>query len=245
MHAPRWLYGKQHSELDQALRALGPLAAMVRFSKVIAPTVPVFSTWLESLRDGKIIRPLTDLSMAPVPLAFIVDLIAEVGMARRAGTFQASGARDITYAEAGRVAAEQLGASQDLVRPTTTAELGLNIGWQPPYTTLDMTETEEAFGMTAPTIEQAMAALAPRQPAVIMSWLTIDPGNNSQEPVRLKMANSLTSIPRTISGADGYWVGSLMQGDDLQRLTGEIDRLFLQRIAQAAPDRVALFPAKE
>ena len=71
--------------------------------------------------------------MAPVPLSFIVDLIAEVGRARRAGTFQASGARDITYAEAGRVAAEQLGASQDLVRPATTAELGLNIGWQPSY----------------------------------------------------------------------------------------------------------------
>lgn len=159
-YGPHSLYGEQHRESDEALLKRGETLGIVRFSKVITPLVSVFDSWIENWANGKPVRPLTDLCMAPIALPFIIELVGRVGMTRRPGVFQASGDKDVSYAKAASLAAVHLGVPERLVRPATIKELGLSIGWQPRHTTLDMTETTQVFQMAPPTIEQAVEAMA-------------------------------------------------------------------------------------
>lgn len=166
-HSPLTQYGRQQGASEKGLLAIGSNVAVVRFAKVLSPTLPVFGGWLQALAAGEPIRPLIDLTMAPLPRPFIVELIGRVGMARRTGMFQASGAADIPYSEAGRILVEQVGLPATLCRPATAEELGIQLLPSLRHTTLDMTESRNAFSIEPPTIEEAMRFLASNfQPAM-------------------------------------------------------------------------------
>ncbi len=159
-HSPLTQYGRQQGASEKGLLALGSNAAVVRFAKVLSPTLPVFGGWLQSLAAGNPIRPLIDLTMAPLPRPLIVELIGRVGLARRTGMFQASGAADVPYSEAGRILVEQIGLPATLCQPATAKELGIHLLPSLRHTTLDMTESREVFGIEPPSIEEAMGFLA-------------------------------------------------------------------------------------
>jgi dTDP-4-dehydrorhamnose reductase len=160
-YRPQILYGEQHRELDERLMGLGIGAAIVRFAKVMAPQVPIFDSWIEAWSRNQVVRPLKDLSLAPISLPFIVELIARAGLTRESGIFQASGDQDVSYAQACLAAAGCLDVSRELVRPATVEELGLKLDWHPLHTTLDMTETTRLFRVTPPTIDDVVKVLAP------------------------------------------------------------------------------------
>ena len=159
-HSPLTQYGRQQGASEKGLLAIGGNVAVVRFAKVLSPTLPVFGDWLRMLAAGESIRPLIDLTMAPTPRPLVVDLIGRVGMSRRTGMFQASGAIDVPYSEAGRILVEQIGLPAAFCRPATSQELGVRLLPSLRHTTLDMTESRDAFGIEPPTIEEAMSFLA-------------------------------------------------------------------------------------
>ena len=165
-HSPASRYGEQQSRAEKGIMGFPERSAVVRFTKVVSHRLPIFGSWLRDLAAGRPIRPLSDLRMAPLPHKFIVELIARVGLSRKPGLFQVSGAADVPYAEAGRLLVEALGLSQDLCLPGTSEELGITLLSPPRYTTLDMGATEAAFGVSAPNIRVTMAYLAAQSKSI-------------------------------------------------------------------------------
>ncbi len=149
-------YARQKAEVEQALLALGDQAAILRMTKVIPPASPLVTGWITSLRAGRPIRPLSDLMLAPIPLAGLIDALARVGLEGGGGIYQVTGAEDISYAEfAARIAA-RFGCPAELVQPATAAELGIRLEAQPPHTTLDPARARREFGIVPFALDETL-----------------------------------------------------------------------------------------
>jgi dTDP-4-dehydrorhamnose reductase len=160
LHNPVTEYGRQFSEADRLVRQLGTHSAVLRFSKAVGPELPLFRGWLDALTHNKKIWPLRDLTMAPVSCPYIVDLLCRMGLAAIPGTFNVSSDRDISFADAAKLLAHQLGVPETLVESTTMVELGIDPNARRIHATLDMSETITRFGIGPQKVEDAIAYLA-------------------------------------------------------------------------------------
>ena len=64
--------------------------------------MPLITGWIDCLPRGEPIRPFSDLMIAPLSMAIVTDALAKIVEGRHGGIFQASGARDVSYAEVAR-----------------------------------------------------------------------------------------------------------------------------------------------
>jgi dTDP-4-dehydrorhamnose reductase len=154
-------YGRQKADVEQRLLALDGATCILRLTKVVQPDMPLLRGWCESLREGRPIHPFTDMVMAPIPLSFVVEAIQRLGEERLTGIFQASGAKDVTFAEVAYHIAERIGAPKDLVQPISVSAAGLPPEAAPLHTTLDATALRAALGLAPPdvwtTIDSALS----------------------------------------------------------------------------------------
>ncbi|MFO0967403.1 MAG: sugar nucleotide-binding protein [Gemmataceae bacterium] len=152
---PQSEYGRQKAELERRLLELGAGVAVVRFTKILEPHVPLFEQWKTELRQGHVIEPFSDMVQAPVPLAFAVRSLASVAEERRSGFFHVSGERDMSYAEMGLAAAHAVGAKPSLVRPKRAVDSGIAPENLPKHTTL-CTRSLDRLGLRAPEVERTV-----------------------------------------------------------------------------------------
>jgi dTDP-4-dehydrorhamnose reductase len=150
---PTTEYGRQKAAAEAAMPAE---AAILRLSKVVSATLPLFAGWSRDLAAGRPITPFSDLMMAPVPVELVVKVIARLIDERRSGLFHLTGARDVNYVEAARVLAETLGCDPGLVQSRTA-----NVGVVPvPYTALDMSLERSLWGLAPPEPDAVLRQLA-------------------------------------------------------------------------------------
>ena len=155
-YAPQTEYGRQKAETEARLRQL-PGTCVVRFTKVLGRAAPLLLGWIAALRRGEVIRPFSDMPMAPVPLDFAADALVAVAEQRVEGIVQVSAEKDITYAEAARFVADFVGCPPELIQPVTVAESGAAIEYVPAHTTLDTARLERELGLVPPPLWTAIA----------------------------------------------------------------------------------------
>jgi dTDP-4-dehydrorhamnose reductase len=151
--APVSEYGCQKARTEAALERLmatGAPVSILRLSKIVSPDMPLVHGWTRALRSGEAIRAFTDMTMAPVETALVVQAIAALMNARARGIFQLTGPADVTYADVARHIARQVGADATLVEPVPAASAGMPDGATPRHTTLDSSALNRNFGITAP-----------------------------------------------------------------------------------------------
>jgi dTDP-4-dehydrorhamnose reductase len=165
--SPRTEYGRQKAEVERRLQALGDKASVVRLTKVLQPGMPLLKGWKEELQSKRAIRPFADMTMAPVPLSFVVDVLRRLILWRLPGVIQVSGSHDVSYAEVAFYLAQRVGADQALVQPTTAREAGFNCH-VPKFTSLDRSRLRDRLGFEAAGV-----------------WLTIDQALNESARKRL------------------------------------------------------------
>lgn len=153
---PQTEYGRQKVQAEERLLHLGGEVAVVRFAKVIAPDMPLLSSWARDLIAGKVIYPFSDGVMAPVSTSFVVDLLIRVLAQRLTGIIQASARDDISYETAARYIAAKLAADARLVEPIFSKQAGVAPG--PRHTTLDTSRLAEV-GLEAPPPTHALDQL--------------------------------------------------------------------------------------
>jgi dTDP-4-dehydrorhamnose reductase len=149
---PQTEYGCQKVEAEAQLLAWEEQIAIVRFSKVLSPDMPLFQGWIRDLKAGKVIHPFSDMVMAPVSLAFAVKVLLEVTERRVLGIFHVSAMQDVSYAAAAQYIACKLGADMELVQPTSYRESG--VGFAPLNTSLDSSRLVD-LGLRAPHAKDA------------------------------------------------------------------------------------------
>jgi dTDP-4-dehydrorhamnose reductase len=145
---PQHEYGRQKADAEAQLLDLGNSTAVIRFSKIIAPDMPLLRGWIADMRAGKSVYPFSDAVMAPLSVAFATELICRVATSKRAGVTQASASNDISYAGAAKYIATKIRADMNLVKPVSCKNAGISAF--PDHTTLDTMELQE-LGLEAPS----------------------------------------------------------------------------------------------
>lgn len=163
--SPMTEYGRQKAEAERRIRSLGDSAAIVRFTKILEPSVPLFSQWSAALKAGQAIQPFNDMRIAPVPLSSALAAIQRISQQRRSGIYHVSGTRDISYAEIGYLAAQTVGASPNLVQPVSAYSTRRVHEYIPPHTTLNIDSLRAVPGMAPPpdvewTVSNSLAKCA-------------------------------------------------------------------------------------
>lgn len=148
--SPQTEYGRQKAAAERGVLSCGESTAIVRFTKVLEPNPPLFSSWIEAMRNGKEIHPFSDMTMAPVPVALAAEGLHRVAQARSPGVFQMSADKDISYEQAARHLARGIAVSEDLVQPSMAGKSGLVPGSLPLHTTLDTIRFRDEFGIAPP-----------------------------------------------------------------------------------------------
>ena len=146
-------YGRQKLALEHGLLALGERVAIIRLSKVIAPNNALFSGWRRDLLSGQVIRPFSDMAVAPVSLPFAVAAVHHIARARDAGLHQISAAADASYADLANHMAAVLQAPAGLVCPRSVA--GTHVGFWPKFAALDCSALAR-LGFVAPPAFKAV-----------------------------------------------------------------------------------------
>jgi len=152
---PSTEYGRQKARVEAALLALGS-TAVLRLSKVVGPATEPFASWVRKLRRGEAIEAFADKVCAPVTLDDAVTLLVAIGRDRLEGLFQASALRDLSYAEAAAILADQVGAGGRLVRVVSGRDRGVPDVFRPGHTTLDASRLKMALNWSPPEPEKAL-----------------------------------------------------------------------------------------
>lgn len=155
--APKTEYGCQKAKAEKELLQLGSRVAVVRFSKIIDPSVKLFKDWCCSLRMGKAIHPFSDVLLSPVPLWFAIDVLRCVVDKKICGIIQVSAPEEISYEALARYLARKLGADSSLVVPIVNN--GAKHAFQQPHTTLDISRLQYELNMVPPNIWDAVEVL--------------------------------------------------------------------------------------
>ncbi len=145
-------YGRQKAEAERRISQWGDSVAIVRLTKILGETVPLFSQWSEALLNGNSIHPFSDMYMAPVPASCAMEVIHLVANRRLSGILQVSGCRDTSYAEAALLGAKLLGVDQSLVKPVPVTKSGSYTEPVPSHTTLNIDRLRSALRIEPPDV---------------------------------------------------------------------------------------------
>ncbi len=149
-------YGRQKAEVESRLSGS---AHIVRFTKILAPQMPLITGWVEQLKNKKVIHPFSDMVLSPIPIDFASEIMLKIAHTKQFGTWHISGEKDITYERLARYLAEKMGISQRYVQPVKAEDSGLEFESIPKYTTLDILRIKKEFGLTPPNIWDTIDSL--------------------------------------------------------------------------------------
>jgi dTDP-4-dehydrorhamnose reductase len=145
---PRSAYGQFKAEAEARLLDLGSLVSVLRLTKVLAPNAGVLSQWIAQLGDGKTVRALSDRRLSPLTVAHAVDAITDLIENGEGGIYHASGAADVSYADAARFVARGIGVASDRVEAVRAVEE--NETELMPFTSLATSRLSRLSGFVAP-----------------------------------------------------------------------------------------------
>ena len=149
---PQTEYGRQKAGAEKRLLALGEKVTILRLTKVLSRKDKLLNQWKSSLQHNKIIRPFSDMVLAPVSLVTVIELLVRLLTINVGGILQISGNEDVTYEAVARHLARQIGASPDLVQPTSLRESDPSLEYLPRHTTLDTSKVRRLLSIELPDV---------------------------------------------------------------------------------------------
>lgn len=155
-------YGAQKAKAEVALQALPGAEkrlAIVRLSKVIAPSEGLAVNFLRHFQAQQSCRAFDDLRMAPVSLRYVVDGLLALAFRCCPGVFHLSGRDELSYAEFARALARRVGVPSTLVETLSSQDAGVEVLFRPRFPALGMTRTHEVLGLAPESLEQVIDTL--------------------------------------------------------------------------------------
>lgn len=150
--SPTTAYGRSKAEAERGMIAMAGRPGMtapgvLRLSKVVEPGMPLLAGWIDRLRHRDEVLAARDMSLAPLPVAQVVEALRRMTGRRTAGIVQLASAAEISYVEAARHVARRIGASPDLVRPVDSVAAGFLKDQPPPHTLMDGSRAAAELGI--------------------------------------------------------------------------------------------------
>ena len=152
-------YGRLKANAERQLLSLGKSISVVRFTKVLGATIPLFEGWAKALKNDEAIHPFSDMVIAPVSIALAVDVLCRVGEVSLPGVLQVSGNKDITYKQVAMHIAEHIGCKSSLVQAIKFVEAYPDAEAAPTYTTLNTSRLRIELKIKPPNIWSLINAI--------------------------------------------------------------------------------------
>lgn len=161
--APITAYGVQKANCETELMDLPPTSfAILRLSKVLAPTSSPIRRWLRLMALEQTVRPFWDAVCSPVPLSRAIDALAWLGDHRLPGIYQLSATHDISYVQLAREAAAREGLNDGLIVPTSSVDAGYTGEAFPKNTTMDVSLLRLLTDIGAPDPFDCLNNISPK-----------------------------------------------------------------------------------
>ena len=164
-HCPIAEYGRQKAAAEAGVLALGPRSAVLRLSKVLAPSEALVRDWTKALGAKRPIRPYRDMYLAPVALDQVCRLVERLICERQPGIFHLSGDEDRPYTALAEGLARGLRADPGLIEPMSADAMVHPVEARPLYSSLDMSLEAERFDLPQPSFEETVGPLAATAPS--------------------------------------------------------------------------------
>lgn len=162
---PQTEYGRQKADAEKAVLELAG-GAVLRVSKILFPDDALIRGWRSELAAGRPIRALRNMVMSPIADDDASAALIEIGLSRLPGIFQLSADRDVSYFDTALDIAASLAADSGLIEGIDYKDLpvpgraGLAMErLAPQHTTLDVSRLTKEFGIEAPPVFEAVAAV--------------------------------------------------------------------------------------
>lgn len=153
-------YGRQKVDTERGVLALGDRAAVLRMSKVFAPRSGLLAMWADTLRSGGVIHPFSDLTLSPIPVSFVVEVLRRLVDSPSPGLWQISGSADVPYEQAARHVGRRLGISDVHIQSLEARQARPDIEAVPRFSSLDSSRVQSEFGLSAPDVWQTVSLAA-------------------------------------------------------------------------------------
>lgn len=153
---PLNLYGAQKAETEATLAETAGdnfSLAIVRPTKVLAPSTPLLVEWEAALARGTVICPHAWRSMAPLSVGWTTRAIATIAANRAAGIWHLSASEDVSFADFAKQWAASRGFPPHLIQPEERSDLS------PSRARIDMQATMQRFGLSSPTLDTVVSDL--------------------------------------------------------------------------------------
>jgi dTDP-4-dehydrorhamnose reductase len=116
--SPATEYGRQKLALEEFLLCKIPDSQIIRPTKVVSPSIPLFSKWKHAILDQQPFEAFADLYLSPISLKAVAEWVLKIALGKDHGIFHLSASDSISYAEAGKWLLKRLGADASLLIPT-------------------------------------------------------------------------------------------------------------------------------
>lgn len=161
-HYPTIAYSRQKSASEIAIRdqaeKLGYLdqLGIVRLTKIVASSTLPFPHWFSEWKNGKMIKPFTDLIFAPISLGYAAKGLGIMGENPLSGNFHLSGSENISYFDFAKALADRIGVPASLIEPTTSLDMGVKVLYLPRYSGIGMGKTSQLTGVFPESLDSVV-----------------------------------------------------------------------------------------
>jgi dTDP-4-dehydrorhamnose reductase len=109
-------YGRQKLAVEKHLLNNIPGSQVIRLTKVISPALPLFAKWQAEITKGRPITAYSKLHFSPISLETTASMILKIANSAHTGIFHLSASDSISYLDAAKWLAKQVGADPSLVK---------------------------------------------------------------------------------------------------------------------------------
>jgi len=142
-------YGRQKAECEAALLYAATESpgncTVVRLTKVVDSSQPLYSGWVRSFKEQASAKAATDLILCPMTTAYVANGLRCIGGGKRGGVYHLSGERDMTYFDLATSMASMFGQSNAVEGECVYQSLGAVPS--PTFSALSMEHTTQSFGI--------------------------------------------------------------------------------------------------
>lgn len=153
---PKCNYGRHKALTEQFLIGFSDKITIVRTTKVIAADNKLINNWIDSLNNNLAIEPFHDMTLSPVPMEMLVSLLQLLPNNKSKPIVHISGKSDILYSDLAHLLASRLSRPKSLIKPKSYLHAGITLNTVFPYSSLDMSETTQHYGLQPPSIEDIL-----------------------------------------------------------------------------------------
>jgi dTDP-4-dehydrorhamnose reductase len=162
--APMTEYGRQKANCEVGLLSaaaeLAGSCAVVRLTKVVDPTQPLYSGWMQNFKAQTPAKAAADMTMCPVTATYVACGLRRIGAGERGGVYHLSGERDMTYYELATAMATMVGGhasvEQDFLQQRLPAVLF------PKYSAISMRQTTRTWELEPQSMAEVVKELTGR-----------------------------------------------------------------------------------